>query len=60
MEAMLGAVAAVPVGDMPSHRHPLGRYRKAKEQLLEVGPVIATVAEGDEGPLRVLVPFIDP
>jgi hypothetical protein len=59
MEAMLGAVTAVAIGQMAPHRHPVGRHGEPKEQLFEVWPVIATVTKRHERPLLV-IPLIRP
>jgi len=47
MEAVLDGVTAVAIGDMTPHRDSLHRHRQLEEQLLEVGSVIATIAEGN-------------
>src|SRR6266487_6592704 len=60
MEAVFRAVAAVPIGDMAPDWDAISRHGESKEQLLEVGPMIATVAEGDHRPLLLRLPLIGP
>jgi hypothetical protein len=59
MEAMLRAVTLVAIGDMAPHWDPVSRDRQPKEQLLEVRPVVATIAIRHARPL-VVAPLIRP
>jgi hypothetical protein len=58
MAALRRAVTTVAVRDMAPHRHAVGRHRAPEEPRLAGRPRLATVAVGDQRPLRLGLPLV--